>query len=136
MESSQQADLENIIGALQSNRSLNSISISRDVLAAIGKASETRHYFLQLGVPTLQTLVVWGGLTRPPLFTRRYSLIRYQTSNSIKFLELSGRRSAVAQSGAACTRSSESVGSLWVVLESIVFDVEDQTGFLDPIHLL
>jgi hypothetical protein len=75
MESSQQADLENIIGALQSNRSLNSISISRDVLAISGKRANAS---LSAAWGTYVANVGSLGRTNsPPLFTRRYSLIRY-----------------------------------------------------------
>jgi hypothetical protein len=130
-----QPNLENIIVALQSNRSLVTVSISNDVLAAIGENNQGR-LFRSLGnLPTLQQMSVWGGTNA--IHTRVLADALSETSNALTSLCLSrfkiGSRSEVEQLARGLKAR---VGSLkTLTLEKFVLDVEDKTGFLDPILL-
>jgi hypothetical protein len=133
-----QRDMENIIVALQSNRSLVTVSISNDVLAAIGENNQGR-LFRSLGnLPTLQQMTVYRGAGSPMVIhTRVLADALSETSNGLMNLNLSGfkisSRSEVEQ--LACGLKAR-VGSLTTLtLEGIVLDVEDKTGFLDPVLL-
>jgi hypothetical protein len=133
-----QPDLENMIVALQLNRSLEKISISWDVLIAVGENDQGRLFCGVGNLPTLQRMSVWGGTgSASAIHTRVLADALSETSNGIKFLELSGltisSRSEVEQLARGLKAR---VGSLdRLTLDSIVLDVEDRTGFLDPILL-
>jgi hypothetical protein len=130
-----QPDLENIIVALQSNRSLEKISIRWDVLIAIGE-SDQRRLFRSVGsLPTLQRMSVWGGTNA--IHTRLLADALSETSNGIKFLELSGLKISSRSEVEQLARGLKArVGSLdRLTLEGIVLDVDDRTGYLDPILL-
>lgn len=80
-----------VSSALQSNRSLATMSISRDVLATIGESDQGR-IFRRLGnLPTLQQMTVYGGAESPTAINMRELVDALsETSNSIKSLKLSG----------------------------------------------
>jgi hypothetical protein len=135
-----QPDLENIIVALQSNRSLQTISISRDVLAAIGE-SDQGSLFRSLGnLSTLHRMSVYGGAGISPtvIQMRVFADALSETINGIESLCISGfkvsSRSEVEQLARGLKARVETLVSLR--LANIVLDgVEDKTGFLDPILL-
>jgi hypothetical protein len=133
-----QRDMENIIVALQSNRSLVTVSISNDVLAAIGESDQGR-LFRSLGnLPTLRHMTVYGRSMSPKTFpTRVLADALSETSNGLTILNLSsfkiGSRSEVEQLARGLKAR---VGSLTTLtLEDIVLDVKDKTALLDPILL-
>jgi hypothetical protein len=133
-----QPDLENIIVALQSNCSLEKISISWDVLIAIGESDQGRLFYSVGNLPTLQRMSVWGGTESPTaIHTRVLADALSETSNGIKFLELCGLMISSRSEVERLARGLKArVGSLdRLTLEGIVPDVEDRTGFLDPILL-
>jgi hypothetical protein len=71
------------------------------------------------------------------LFTRGYSLMCYPRPAMVSMLEPLTLRLGMVGSGAVCTRSES---SCWVSLQAdvkghVILDVEDKTGFLDPILL-
>jgi hypothetical protein len=133
-----QPDLENIIVALQSNRSLKTIGISDVVLAAIGESDQGR-LFRSLGnLPTLQQMTVYRGAGSPKTFpTRVLADALFETSNGLTTLILSkfkiGSRSEVEQLARGLKARVGSLNTL--MIEGIVLDVRDKTGFLDPILL-
>jgi hypothetical protein len=133
-----QPDVESLIVALKSNRSLKVIDISGGVLAAIGESGQGR-LFRSLGnLPTLQRMSVREGTGSPTaIHTRVLADALSETSNGIKSLGLSGfkisSRSEVEQLARGVKARVESLGTL--CLDDIVLDVEDKTGFLDPILL-
>jgi hypothetical protein len=134
-----QPDLENIIVALQSNRSLETIIISRDFLAAIGESDQGR-LFRSLGnLPTLQDMSVYGSPESPTVVhMRALADALSETSNGINTLNLSGFKISSRSEVEQLARSLKArVGSLErLFLEDIVLDgVEDKVGFLDPILL-
>jgi hypothetical protein len=136
-----QHDMENIIVALQSNRSLEMINISSDVFAAIGERKQGRLFYSLGNLPTLQGMTLSGGTgSRTAMHTRVLADALSKTSNGLKSLELSGlkisSRSEVEQLARGVKARVESLDTLvLVVLVHIVLDVEDKTGFLDPILL-
>jgi hypothetical protein len=133
-----QPDGENIIVALQSNRSLETIVISGEVLAAIGE-SDQRRLFCSVGnLPTLQRMSLYVGAGSPTaIHTRVLADALSETSNDLKLLQLSefkiSSRSEVEQLVHCLRARVESLNIL--ILEDIVLCVEDKTGFLDPILL-
>jgi hypothetical protein len=132
-----QPDLENIIVALKSNRSLQTIRISRDVLAAIGE-SDQGSLFRSLGsLPTLRDMSVYGSPESPTaIHTRVLADALSETSNGIFKLNLSGFKISSRSEVEQLARGLKArVGSLrTLALVDIVLDgVEDKAGFLDPI---
>jgi hypothetical protein len=133
-----QPDLENIIVALQSNRSLKKISISWDVLIAIGESDQGR-LFCSLGnLPTLQRMSVWEGTGSPTtIHTRVLTDALSESSNGIVTLKLLGfkisSRSEVEQLARGLKARVTSLA--FFTLKDIVLDAQDRTGFLDPILL-
>jgi hypothetical protein len=134
-----QPDLENIIVALQSNRNLKTIRISNDVLAAIGENNQGRLFRSVGNLPTLRQMTVYGRSVSPKTFpTRVLAAALSETSNGLTTLIISsfkiGSRSEVEQ--LARGLKARVLGSLkTLTLGCIVLDVEDKTGFLDPILL-
>jgi hypothetical protein len=134
-----QPDLENIIVALQSNRNLKTIRISNDVLAAIGENNQGRLFRSMGKLTTLRHMTVNRGAGSPTaIHTRVLADALSETSNGLTVLKLSrfkiGSRSEVEQ--LARGLKARVLGSLnTLMIEGIVFDVEDKTGFLDPILL-
>jgi hypothetical protein len=133
-----QSDVENIIVALQSNRSLYTINISKNILAAIGESDQRRLFCLLGNLPSLQHLSINGGAESPTaLHTRALADAFSETSNGIKLMKLSGfkisSRSEVEQLARGLRARVGSLGTLW--LNGIELDVKDETGFLDPILL-
>jgi hypothetical protein len=131
-------DVENLVVALQSNRSLENISISLDVLVAIGESDQGRLFRSVGNFPTLQRMSVWGRTESPnAIHTRVLADALSETSNGLKLFELSGfkisSRSEVEQLARGLKAHAGSLETL--TLEDIVLDVEDKTGFLDPILL-
>jgi hypothetical protein len=131
-------DLENIIVALQSNRSLKTIDISGGILRAIGESDQGR-LFRSLGnLPTLQQMTVYRGAGSPTaIHTRVLADALSETSNGLAVFQLSsskiGSRSEVEQLARGLKAR---VGSLeTLILADIVLDVKDKTGFLDHILL-
>jgi hypothetical protein len=133
-----QPDVENLIVALQSNRSLKVIYISGGVLAAIGERDQGR-LFCSLGnLPTLQGMSVWGGTGSPmAIHTRVLTDALSETSNGLKSLVLLGlkisSRLEVEQLARGLKARAGSLISL--TLGDILLDVEDKRGFLDSILL-
>jgi hypothetical protein len=133
-----QPDLENLLVALQSNRSLEEIRIRRDFLAAIGESDQGR-LFRSLGnLPSLRKMSVYGSPeSLSVIHTRVLADALSKTSNGIKSLLLSGfkisSRSEVEQLACGLKARVETLEIL--ILEDIVLDVEDKAGFLDPILL-
>jgi hypothetical protein len=86
-----QSGVENLILALQSNRSLTTIAISGEVLAAIGESNLGR-LFRSLGnLPTLQIMEVCGGIgSASAIHMRVLADALSETSNGINFLQLFG----------------------------------------------
>jgi hypothetical protein len=138
MMESFQSDVENIIVALQSNRTLKTVDISCEVLAAIGESNQGR-LFCSLGnLPTLRLMSLSGGAGSPTaIHMRVFADALSETSNGLKSLELSGfkisSRSEVEQLARGLKSRVESLETL--VLVRTVLDAEDKTGFLDPILL-
>jgi hypothetical protein len=133
-----QPDVENIIVALQSNRSLETIRISRDVLATIGESDQERLFRSVGNLPTLQDMSVFGGAgLSMAIHTRVLADALSETSNGIESLCLSGfkisSRSEVERLAVGLKARVESLERL--TLEDIVLDVESKTAFLDPILL-
>jgi hypothetical protein len=131
-----QPDLENIIVALQSNRSLKTIRISGGVLAAIGESDQGRLFSSLGNLPTLQQMTVYRGAVSPTaIHTRVLAEALSVTSNGIKSLELFGlkmsSRSEVEQLARGLKVRVETLAIFR--LDAIVLDVEDMTRFLDPI---
>jgi hypothetical protein len=132
-------DVESIIVALQSNRSLETIKISTDVLAAIGEMDQGRLFYSVGNLPSLQQMSLCGvaGSTSA-IHTRVLAEALSETSKgSIITLVLSGlkisSRSEVEQLARGLKARVESLNTL--VLVDTVLDVEDKTGCLDPILL-
>jgi hypothetical protein len=130
--------LENIIVALQSNFSLRMIVISREVLATIGEIDQGRLFCSVGNVPTLQRMTLSEGAGSPTaIHTRVLADALSKTSNDINILELHGfkisSQSEVEQLARGLKARVESLQAL--ILQDIVLDVEDKTGFLDPILL-
>jgi hypothetical protein len=133
-----QPDVENIILALQSNRSLETIDISGEVLAAIGERDQKRLFCSVGNLPTLRRMSVHGGAgSSTAIHTPALADALSETSNGIKTLQLFdfniSSRSEVEQLGRGLKARVESLEIL--MLQNIVLDVEDKTGFLDPILL-
>jgi hypothetical protein len=81
-----QPDLENMILELQSNRSLITIRISREFLAAIAETDQGR-LFRSLGnFPTLQHMTIYGGAELPSAIHTRVLDALSETSNSMRSL--------------------------------------------------
>jgi hypothetical protein len=101
--------------------------------------SNQRHIFCSLGnLPTFQQVTVYrGAVSRTAIHARVLADALPETSNGIKQLEISGlkigSRSEVEQLARGLKTRVESLAIL--ILEDIVLDVEDKTGFLDPILL-
>jgi hypothetical protein len=133
-----QSDVENLIVALQSDRSLETIEINWDVLAAFGESKQGR-LFRSLGnLPTLRIMTLVGGFGSPTaVHTRVIADALSETSNGLKSLELCGFKISSRSEVEQLARGLKArFGSLEVLLlEDIVLDVEDTTGFLDPILL-
>jgi hypothetical protein len=133
-----QPDVKNIIIALHSNRSLERIHISRNVLAAIGEIDQGRLFYSVGSLPTLQRMSLCGVAgSASAIHTRVLADALSKTSNSLTSLEVSGfkisSRSEVEQLARGLNAR---VGSLKrLTLGDIVLDAEDKTGFLDPILL-
>jgi hypothetical protein len=124
-----QPDMEKIIVALQSNRSLEKAEITWEVLAAIGESKQGR-LFRSLGnLPTLQLMSLDGGDgSRTAIPMRVLADALCNTSNgSINTLELSGfkisSRSEVEQLARGLKARVKTLARL--TLENIVIDVED-----------
>jgi hypothetical protein len=133
-----QLDVENLIVALQSNRSLETISISRDILAAIGESDQGRIFCSVGKLPTLRQMSVDGETeSSNAIHTRVLVDALSETSNGIKVLELSGLKISSRSEVEQLARGLKArVGSLEsVTLEGILLDLEDKTGILDPILL-
>ena len=82
-------DLENLIVALQSNRSLQRIYICGRFLAAI-RESDQRRLFCCLGnLLTLQTVGIHGHTSSSIIHTRIVANALSETSNGVRRLELS-----------------------------------------------
>jgi hypothetical protein len=133
-----QPDMENIIVALQSNRSLETISISRDVLTSLGEIDQGRLFCSVGSLPTLQRMSLCGGAGSPAaIHTRVLADALCKTSHSLKSLDLCGFKisswSEVEQLARGLKARVESLERL--TLDDIVLDVEDKTGFLDLILL-
>jgi hypothetical protein len=131
-----QLDLENVIVALQSNCSLQTIGISKDILAAIGE-SDQRRLFCNVGnLPTLQRMSLYS-YPDTAIHMRVVADALSETSNGLKALHLSGfkisSRLEVEQLARGLKARVASLDRL--ILEDIVIDVEVKTGFLDPILL-
>jgi hypothetical protein len=138
MESVQQ-DLENLLVALQSNRSLVSIFISSKALATIGESDQGRLFRNVGNLPTLRQMSVEGGAGSPTaIHMRVLADALSETSNDVITLDLSGfefsSRSEVEQLARVLKARVGMLERLF--LEDIVLDgVEDKAGFLDPILL-
>jgi hypothetical protein len=134
MESFQPADVESIIVALQSNRSLEMIDFSSDILAAIGESDQRRFFFGVGNLPTLQRMFLYGDAA---IHMRILADALSGTSNDLKVLRLSdlkiNSRSEVEQLARGLKARVDSLKTL--ILDDIVLGVEDKTGFLDPILL-
>jgi hypothetical protein len=133
-----QPGVENIIVALQSNRSLKTVEISWEVLAAIGEIDQGR-LFCSLGnLPTLLRMSLDGGAGSPTrIHTRVLADALSETSNGLNSLVLYGlkisSRSEVEQLARGLKSIVETLERL--TLGDIVLDVEDKAAFLDPILL-
>jgi hypothetical protein len=79
-------DLENLISALQSNRSLKEIHICDDILALIGESDQGRLFGILRNLPNLERMFVTGGSPESPtvIHTRVVAEALSQTSNGIK----------------------------------------------------
>jgi hypothetical protein len=78
-----QPDVENIIAALQSNCSLESIEISREILAAIGESKQGRLFYSLGSLPTLQNMTLYGGVgSHTAIHTRALADSLSETSNA------------------------------------------------------
>jgi hypothetical protein len=133
-----QPDLENIIVALQSNRNLKTIRISNDVLAAIGENNQGRLFRSMGKLTTLRHMTVNRGAGSPTaIHTQVLADALSETSNGLTVLKLSrfkiGSRSEVEQLARGLKARVGSLNTLW--LDDIVLDVEDKSGYLDPILL-
>jgi hypothetical protein len=133
-----QFGVETIIIALQSNSSLKTIGISMDVLAAIGESDQERLFCSVGNLPTLERMSVFSTPELSTfIHTRVLADALSQTSNGIKKMELFGlkisSRSEVEQLARGLKARVESLDTL--MLDGIVLNVEDKTGFLDPILL-
>jgi hypothetical protein len=132
-------DLENLITALQSNRSLETIAISEEFLTDIGESDQGRIFCRVGNVPTLRHMSVCGSSeSHMAIHTRVLADALSQTSNAcIDSLHISGfklsSRSEVQQLADGLKNRAASLETL--ILEDIVLDGEDKTGFLDPILL-
>jgi hypothetical protein len=133
-----QSDVENLLVALQSNRSLQTIEISWEALATIKESDQGRLFYNLGNLPTLRQMSVDGGDgSSTAIHTRVLADALSETSNGIFRLYLSGfkisSRSEVEQLARGLNAR---VGSLEILkLDDIVLDVEDKAGFLDPILL-
>jgi hypothetical protein len=133
-----QSDVENLIAALQSNRSLTTIFINGDVLAAIGESNQGRLFRSMGNLPTLQRMMVYRGAgSASAIHIRVLAEALSETSNGINFLQLFGFKiSSRSEVGHLARGLKARAGSLRMLcLVDIVLDVEDKTGFLDPILL-
>jgi hypothetical protein len=131
-------DLENIIVALQLNRSLETISISGEILAAIEESDKSRLYCSLANLPTLQRMAVYRGAeSYTAIHTRALADALSETSNGLKSLVLSGFKISSQSEVEQLARGLKArVGTLTsLTLEDIEVDVQDRTGFLDPILL-
>jgi hypothetical protein len=138
MRESFQLDVENIIDALQSNHSLKTISIGRNVLAAIEESKQGRLFCSMGNLPNLQRMLLWGGAGSPmAIHTRVLADALSETINGIKSLELSGFQISSQSEVEQLARGLKTrFGSLeTLMLEDIVLDLEEKTGVLDPILL-
>jgi hypothetical protein len=131
-------DLESIIVALQSNRSLKTIGISGGILRAIGESDQGRLFRTLGNMPTLRHMSLYGGGVSPKTLPARVLADTFsETSNGLVTLKISsfkiGSRSEVEQLARGLKARIGSLKTL--TLEGIVLDVEDKTGFLDPILL-
>jgi hypothetical protein len=133
-------DLENLLAALETNRSLKEIHICDDILALIGESDQGRLFGSLGNLPNLEHMTVTGGSPGSPtvIHTRVLTEALSQTSNvAITSLKISGfelsSRSEVEQLAAGLKNRAASLDMLR--LEDIVLVGEDKTGFLDPILL-
>jgi hypothetical protein len=86
-------DLENVTVALQSNRSLVTISISGGILAAspIEESDQSRLYWSLANLPTLHRMTVYRGAgSYTAIHTRVLADALSDTSNGLESLVLSG----------------------------------------------
>jgi hypothetical protein len=133
-----QPDLENLIVALQSNRSLRRIDICGGFLAAIEESDQGR-IFRSLGsLLSLQRMSLNGGaVSHTAIHMRVLADALSETSNGLKSLYISdfkmSSRSEVELLASGLKSRVESLKTLWLV--DIVLDAVDRTGFLDPILL-
>jgi hypothetical protein len=80
-----QPDLKSIIVTTQSNRSLKTIDISRDVLAAIEESDQGRLFCSVGNLPTLQWMTLGRGAASPTaIHTRVLANALSEASNSLK----------------------------------------------------
>jgi hypothetical protein len=132
-------DLENLLAALESNRSLETITISKDILAIIGESDQGRLFCTLGSLPNLLHMTVSGGSPESPtvIHTRILAEALSQTSNGIKLLQISGfELSSRLEVEQLATGLKNRVATLHTLkLDDIVLDGEDKTGFLDPILL-
>jgi hypothetical protein len=131
-----QPGVEDVIVALQSNHSRQTIGISKNILAAIGESDQGRLFCSLANLPTLQRMSLWGGTRSPTaIHTRVLADALSDTSNDIKLLELSSfkisSRSEVERLAVGLKARVASLDSL--TLEASALDVEDKRGFLHPI---
>jgi hypothetical protein len=131
--------LENLLAALESNRSLETIHIGENILAIIGESDQGRLFGILGNLPSLEHMFVAGGSPGSPtvIHARVLTEALSQTSNGIKLLQISGfelsSHSEVEQLAAGLKNRAASLEML--LLEDIVLVGEDKTGFLDPILL-
>jgi hypothetical protein len=129
--------LENLLVALESNRSLVDISVSKDMLALIGESDQARLFCALGNLPSLRFMSMTGGSPGSPtvIHTRVLAEALTRTSNGIRLLHISGfelsTRSQVEQLADGLKNRSASLERL--TLEDIVLGGEDTTGSLDPI---